>query len=46
MAIKSTDLLHWPLIEYIIKIDTYFLVDNMNNLLSLKEPKINLRNKI
>ena len=38
--------MYWPLIEYIIKIDTYFLVDNINNLLSLKEPKISLRNKI
>ena len=45
-SIKSTDLLYWPLIEYIIKIDTYFLVDNINNLLSLKVPKISLRNKI
>ena len=36
-SIKSTDLLYWPLIEYIIKVDTYFHIDNINNLLSLKE---------
>ena len=44
--IKSTDLLYWPLIEYYIKIDTYFHTDNINNLLTLKDSKINQKNKI
>ena len=36
-ANKSTDLLYWPLIDYIIKVDTYFQTDNFKNLLSSKE---------
>ena len=35
-SLKSTDLLYRPLIDYIIKVDTYFHIDNINNLLSLK----------
>ena len=45
-SIKSTDLLYWPLIEYFIKIDTYFHTDNINNLLTFKDSKINQKNKI
>ena len=36
-AIKSTDLLYWPLIDYIIKVDSYFQIGHFNNLLSSKE---------
>ena len=36
-ANKSTDLLYWPLIDYIIKVDSYFHIGNFNTLLSSKE---------
>ena len=45
-AIKSTDLLYWPLIDYIIKVDTYFQISNINNLLSLKESQNKEKDKV
>ena len=34
---KSTDLLYYPLIDYFIKVDTYFQISNLNHLLFSKE---------
>jgi hypothetical protein len=45
-SIKSTDLLYMPLIDYIIKVDTYFQISNINNLLPLKESQIKEKDKV
>ena len=36
-SVKSTDLLYIPLIDYIIRVEPYFQIGNINNLLPLKE---------
>ena len=36
-SLKSTDLLYIPLIDYIIRVEPYFQIGNINNLLPLKE---------
>jgi len=38
--------LYWPLIDYIIKVDTYFQISNINNLLSLKESQNKEKDKV
>ena len=45
-ANKSTDLLYWPLIDYIIKVDTYFQFNNFKNLLSSKEYQEKEKDKV
>ena len=45
-SIKSTDLLYMPLIDYIIKVDTYFQISNINNLLPLKDSQIKEKDKV
>ena len=45
-AIKSTDLLYCPLIDYIIKVDTYFHIGSFNNFLSLRISENKHKNKI
>ena len=30
-ALKSTDLLYWPLLDYVIKIDSFFHINSSNN---------------
>ena len=42
-AVKSTDLLYSPLIDYFIKVDTYFQIGSFNNFLTIKET-INKKN--
>ena len=39
-ALDSTDLLYWPLLDYIIKIDSFFQVNEDTNFLSQKETKL------
>ena len=45
-AKKSTDLLYWPLIDYIIKVDTYFQINSINNLLLSKESQDKEKDKV
>ena len=39
-ALDSTDLLYWPLLDYIIKIDSFFQVNEDTNFLTQKETKL------
>ena len=39
-ALDSTDLLYWPLLDYIIKIDSFFQVNEDTNFLIQKETKL------
>ena len=39
-ALESTDLLYWPLLDYIIKIDSFFQVNEDTNFLTQKETKL------
>lgn len=39
-ALDSTDLLYWPLLDYIIKIDSFFQVNEDSNFLTQKETKL------
>ena len=39
-ALDSTDLLYWPLLDYIIKIDSFFQVNEDSNFLNQKETKL------
>ena len=45
-AKKSTNLLYWPLIDYIIKVDNYFKISGFNNLLLSKELKDKEKDKV
>ena len=45
-AKKSTDLLYYPLIDYIIKVDNYFQISGFNNLLLSKELKDKEKDKV
>ena len=38
-ALKSTDLLYWPLLDYVIKIDSFFHINSSNNFYSKKKLK-------
>ena len=38
-ALKSTDLLYWPLLDYVIKIDSFFHINSSNNFYSKKKIK-------
>ena len=45
-SLKSTDLLYWPLLDYIIKIDTFFQVNSNSNFISPKELKSKEKSKV
>ena len=45
-ALESTDLLYWPLLDYIIKIDTFFQINENANFVAQKETKIKQIGKI
>ena len=45
-ANKSTDLLYYPLIDYIIRVDTYFQISNFNHLLLNKESQDKEKDKV
>ena len=38
-SLKSTDLLYWPLLDYVIKIDSFFHINSSNNFYSKKKIK-------
>ena len=45
-SLKSTDLLYWPLLDYVIKIDTFFQVNSNSNFISPKELKSKEKSKV
>ena len=45
-SLESTDLLYWPLLDYVIKIDTFFQVNSSTNFISQKESKSNEKRKV
>ena len=45
-ANKSTDLLYYPLIDYIIRVDSYFQISNFNHLLLNKESQDKEKDKV